>query len=113
MIEKVSIKPSTVPKDATVNEQRAEVTAINARSIAGLIDSIRDEDEAAIRLDEMLILRYLGSDGRRRTMVHKLSVPEMQILEKHRAMLDNPASAIQNLALLMYGDGEEAIGQLQ
>lgn len=84
--------------DALVNKQRAEVAAINASSIATILDSISDQNDAIMHLDNFLVIKFHGQ-----LVVKHLSVPEVNALKTHSGILKNPAQAIDLLALIVAG----------
>lgn len=87
-------------KDAFVNTPMADVTAKNANSVAMLLDSIKDQDDAILHVGNLLVLKVAG-----KVVVKDLSVPEMAALQKHSGILQDPKTALETLALVVSGGG--------
>lgn len=96
-------------KDATVNKQRAEVSAINAQTAQTLMDSVKDIDNIALQMDEWLIVKYVDASGKSHGSVRKLTVLDMQLIERNPGLLNEPHKVLENLALLAY---QEQHGQI-
>jgi hypothetical protein len=96
-------------KDATVNKQRAEVSAINAQTAQTLMDSVKDIDNIALQMDEWLIIKYVDASGKSHGSVRKLTVVELQLIERNPGLLNEPHKVLENLALLSY---QEQHGQV-
>lgn len=96
-------------KDATVNKQRAEVSAINAQTAQTLMDSVKDIDNIALQMDEWLIVKYVDASGKSHGSVRKLTVVELQLIERNPGLLNEPHKVLENLALLSY---QEQHGQI-
>lgn len=95
-------------KDAFVNKQMAEVTASNASSIAALIESVADQDDAILHVGNLLVIKQNG-----KVMAKQLSVPEMYALQTHSGILKDPAKAIETLALVVAGGGMPAVSEIE
>ncbi|MDQ0618062.1 hypothetical protein [Arthrobacter globiformis] len=91
-------------KDATVNKQRAEVSAINAQTAQTLMESVKDVDNIALQMDEWLIVKYVDATGNTHGSVRKLTVVELQLIERNPGLLNEPAKVLKNLAMLTYGE---------
>ncbi len=89
-------------KDATVNKQRAEISAINAQTAQALVESVKDIDNIALQMDEWLIVKYLDAGGKSNASVRKLTVIELQLIERSPGLLNEPAKVLENLSMLAY-----------
>jgi hypothetical protein len=96
-------------KDATVNKQRAEISAINAQTAQALIESVKDIDNIALQMDEWLIVKYVDASGTSNASVRKLTVTELQLVERSPGLLNEPAKVLENLSMLAY---QEEHGQV-
>lgn len=96
-------------KDATVNKQRAEISAINAQTAQALIESVKDIDNIALQMDEWLIVKYMDASGKSNASVRKLTVVELQLIERSPGLLNEPAKVLENLSMLAY---QEEHGQV-
>ena len=96
-------------KDATVNKQRAEISAINAQTAQALIESVKDIDNIALQMDEWLIVKYMDASGKSNASVRKLTVTELQLIERSPGLLNEPAKVLENLSMLAY---QEQHGQV-
>jgi hypothetical protein len=96
-------------KDATVNMQRAEISAINAQTAQALIESVKDIDNIALQMDEWLIVKYVDASGESNASVRKLTVVELQLIERSPGLLNEPAKVLENLSMLAY---QEEHGQV-
>lgn len=95
-------------KDATVNKQMAEVTSTNASSIAALLESVADQDEAILHVGNLLVVKNNG-----KVIAKDLTVPEMMALQKHSGILKDPATVIQMLALVVAGGSVPERSQIE
>ncbi|MDQ1053125.1 hypothetical protein QE394_001053 [Arthrobacter sp. SORGH_AS 212] len=96
-------------KDATVNKQRAEISAINAQTAQALIESVKDIGNIALQMDEWLIVKYMDASGKSNASVRKLTVVELQLIERSPGLLNEPAKVLENLSMLAY---QEQHGQV-
>lgn len=96
-------------KDVTVNKQRAEVSAINAHTAHTLMQSVKDIDNVAMQIDEWLLIKHKDVAGDSQCSVRKLTVFEMQMIERTPSVLNNPSRVLENLALLAYQEQDSQL----
>jgi hypothetical protein len=89
-------------KDATVNKQRAEISSINAKTNQTLMESVKDVDNAALQMDEWLIVKFTDAQGNVNVLTRKLSVTEMMLVDRNPAILNKPSEVLDKLTLLAY-----------
>ena len=61
--------------------------------------------DCCIRADDFLGIKYTKG-GEPHEYVFKLTVPELAVVESNSAILQNPATVMENIALLLYGEGD-------
>jgi hypothetical protein len=86
----------------------AEVTASNASSIAALIESVADQDDAILHVGNLLVIKQNG-----KVMAKQLTVLEMYALQTHGGILKDPAKAVETLALVVAGGGLPAVSEIE
>lgn len=95
-------------KDATTNERRARISQVNAQTVAIYLQSVADLPNAAIFAGEILILKITNPVTRVPAVeVVTLTVPEMQMLERNRALLSEPRTLLNRLHVLMAAERVE------
>ena len=95
-------------KDSTVNKQMADVTATNVSSIAALLESVADQDDAVLHVGNLLIIKHNG-----KVIAKDLSVPEMVALQRYSGILKDPGTVIQMLALVVAGGSVPETSQIE
>lgn len=79
-------------------ERQANINLTLATAFAHVMDSLREQPEASVRVGSLLILKYEGETGPV-VLTRMLSVSEIQALEKLPGIQKNPSLVLQNLAL--------------
>jgi hypothetical protein len=89
-------------KDATVNKQRAEISAINSQTARNLIDGLENVNNGAMQMDEWLVVKTTDAQGVSSVAVRKLSITEMVIVNRSPGILTDPKTVFEKLTLLTY-----------
>lgn len=94
-------------KDVTANKARAEVAAMNASTTGALLASVDPYDNIAMHVDNFLIIKTTGKDGRVNAVVRTLGFKAMKALEDNPAVLNDPTQTLEQLAVLSYANDND------
>ena len=97
-------------KDATVNKQRAEISALNSQTAKNLMEALKDVNNGALQMDEWLVVKTTDAQGTANMSVRKLSITELLIVSRTPGILSDPKTVLEKLSLLAY---EEESSQLK